>query len=339
MNSIGFDIGATELRISVPGIGIIHEIPSKVAVDRDTLEMLRFGEYAEKWVAKKESKARLVIPFANGIVPELDLAARILSYYRKEIFPDGPVRALLSIPCNLDKAEEEQIVCAVMHAGFADCRLVYSPIAALVGEGHSLEKPYLAVDVGYHTTDIVHLWESEIVSPVSIPTGGYAFTEAICDYILKKHHLHVKIKSAENIKKQIGALWMERECMYLDVLGVSDTGKAAQTRLSTDEMFVALEDPCAKLLSAIHTAISKIPFDAVKETFERGILLGGGGSLLLGMDKMISGITGVKCTYMQKPTRAVSLGLAEILKRLPDDLPPTGYNISGIAVKNCSYLD
>ena len=57
-----------------------------------------------------------------------------------------------------------------------------------------------------------------------------------------------------------------------------DNGELMTVRLSSQEMFEALEEPTAHLLAAVCEAIGEIPSQFVGEIFHRGILLCGGGS-------------------------------------------------------------
>ena len=91
-------------------------------------------------------------------------------------------------------------------------------------------------------------------------------------------------------------------------------GDYCTARISSEEMFEALEEPMAALIEAVCDAITKIPTDCVHEVFDTGILLAGGGALLDGLDKMISGVTGVNATRLGDPEQTVALGLARMLE-------------------------
>ena len=70
----------------------------------------------------------------------------------------------------------------------------------------------------------------------------------------------------------------------------------------------------AALIEGVCDAITKIPTDCVQEVFDTGILLSGGGALLDGLDKMISGVTGVDATRLFDPEETVALGLSRLLE-------------------------
>ena len=124
-------------------------------------------------------------------------------------------------------------------------------------------------------------------------------------------------------------MWIHREERHVDLRGRDlVSGESVPLRVTSHEMFDALEEPMAALLAAICEAISQIPTRYVADIFHRGILLCGGGSLLDGLDKMISGVTGVGARVVQNPTDVVGLGLGRILSELPTSMKNEKLNIS-----------
>ena len=71
----------------------------------------------------------------------------------------------------------------------------------------------------------------------------------------------------------------------------------------------------AVLVEGICDAITKIPPDYVREIFDTGILLSGGGSLLEGIDLMISGVTGINTARLHDPINTTARGLSILAAR------------------------
>jgi rod shape-determining protein MreB len=95
-------------------------------------------------------------------------------------------------------------------------------------------------------------------------------------------------------------------------------------------MYRALEEPTAAILEAICIAITHVPSKHTFEVFSNGILLAGGGALLQGLDRMISGVTGVKTVKAQNPITAVCKGLDRILATLGDRAIGSVRNLSAL---------
>ena len=334
---IGIDFGATELRVGVHGKGIVWRAPSVVAFDKETDKVLNFGEIAYETAARYPGVSTSH-PFRDGILADPELARRVLCHCKSLTYPAAEnVRALLSVPCSLSEEQEGSIAELLAQSGFSEAYLLYSPIAALIGCGFSLEKNYMSINIGSSTTDLVVLAEGEIVERISIPVGGDAFCEAIRNYIKGKYYFGINFRSAEKIKREIGTVWLDGEKRSAEVQGL-DVNKAWHTvSVSSDEMFTALEEPCSAILEAVCNAAAKIPLDDFESALESGILLTGGGAYLSGLKQIIEGITGFRCTVPRNPEDAVVLGLAGVLPELPRKM--SGPNISTVAVKSYSFRD
>lgn len=334
---LGIDFGASELRVSVHGKGIVWRSPSVVAFDRGTKELLNFGDVAYETAARYRNVST-THPFRDGLLASPELARRVLARCLHATFPgEENVRALLSVPCSLTEDQEGSLVELMAQAGFRESYLIYSPVAALVGCGFSLEKPYVSVNIGSSTTDIAVLAEGEITERVSIEVGGDAFCAAIRSYIMKKKRLRINFRIAEEIKRQIGTVWVDGERRHTKTMGLDTEDNWQELNLSSDEMFAAFEEPCAAILEAVCSAAAKIPLDDVEGVFKAGILLTGGGAYLHGMKQMIEGITGFNCLVPKAPEDTVAYGLAALLPELPRKIP--GYNASTIAVKSFSFRE
>ncbi|MBP3437530.1 MAG: rod shape-determining protein [Clostridia bacterium] len=336
---IGIDFGSYMIRANASMGGNVLCEPAMVAVDRTTGEEVKFGNAAKRLISESSGAFSPQYPFVEGVFANAPLAERVLTWCHTQNFPmDGDVRALLSIPCGFTPEEESEFAEIVYRAGYRECYCVYSPIAALIGSGYSMEKSYIAVDIGCYTTDVVIISEGELVNRFCIDKAGYAFTQAIASYIRRKNRLGVGYQMAEDIKRKIGTVWVEGERRQMEIVGRASDNSMHRTVISSDEMFEALEEPCAAVLEVVCEALSKIPTESVKEAFKNGIILSGGGALLEGIDRMIYGVTGVKCHRVSNPEFAVVNGLEKILTKLPEQIH-NGPNVSSIALKTNSYLD
>ena len=265
------------------------------------------------------------------------IASEFLTAARKRVYGDAEdVRLLLAISCGLSDEEEYAVAELGHRAGYAEVFLVYSPVAALVGGGCSLEDTFLAVDIGSLFTDIAVVSDGTLLYRALHSASGRAFNDAIAAYVINKHQLKLHYSEAEKIKKTIGTVWSNEQERTVTVVGTDARGAVNRLDISSDEMFTALEDPCAELLDAIHTAAVRVPMEAVAGLVKTGILLFGGGAKLHGLPQMISGITGFRTTLAKHPEDAVAEGLSMILPTLPERISVP--NVSAIACKTNSYL-
>lgn len=339
MKTLAIDFGTSEFRVSVPEQGIVNRQPVCVAIDRSDA-VAHIGKDALLKAKCNSTEYRLRYPFRSGwlfgekVAP---IASEFMSRALGHVYGgSSDVRLLFSIPCGLTDEEEYAVAELGHRAGFAEAYLVYSPIAALVGAGYSLENTYFTVNVGASFTDIALVSDGKLLYRASHAVSGSAFDEAIDAYVRERYRLKLRRSEAERVKETIGTVWSDAAGRSIEAVGTDERGGNHRLLLSSEEMFTALEEPCAELLDAIHTAATKVPLDAVAGLMQTGIILCGGGARLHGLPEMISGITGFRTTLVENSADAVAEGLARILPTLPVKLSVP--NVSAIACKTNSYL-
>ena len=87
--------------------------------------------------------------------------------------------------------------------------------------------------------------------------------------------------------------------------------------ISSEDIVGVFEKPLHRLLMAVAVAIKKIPLDQVEAIFNNGILLTGGGSMLYGLDMMMSKVLGIPVRQPQDPIDSVAKGLSSINSKIP----------------------
>lgn len=340
MHELGIDFGSSEFRTALPTQGITIRQPACVATDVTTGAVAYVGNEALLKEKTNPRALRLRYPFFNDWVfgeGNVPLACDFMSRARTQSYADATdVRLLLSIPCGLTDEEEYAVAEMGYRAGYGEAYLVYSPVAALVGAGYSLEHTYLAVNIGTSFTDIALISDGNLLYRASHAVSGRGFNAAIAAYVKNKYRLMLRFSETEKIKKAIGTVWSDEESRTVETVGSDARGSVHRILLSSEEMFTALEEPCAELLDAIHTAAMRVPVEAVAGLMRTGILLFGGGARLRGLPEIISGITGFRTTLVEEPEDAVAKGLGRILPTLPKKLSVP--NVSSIACKTNSYL-
>ncbi len=335
---LGIDLGSSSVVISKPTSGIISKEEAIVAVKRENNALLAIGNEAEKLFShNKSGEVRIVRPLKENIITKEYTQNLIFTALRNEVSEGDSVSALISVPCCLSEVEESALREVASLAGVSETYLVYSPIAALVGGGVTLDRSSLTVNIGAARTDILLICRGRIFHKSTLDVAGDDFDLAIANYINDKYGVRISLRTAEAIKINIGTVWLSSDRKFVDVKGRDARTKEVRTvRISSDEMFTALEEPTSAIVGAVCNAIAKIPTDCVNEVFEKGIMLCGGGSTLDGLDKMIGGITEVRTRLLENPLEVVSLGLSKIIDTMPPKLPRGAINISREYLKNAT---
>ena len=119
----------------------------------------------------------------------------------------------MCVPSGITEIERKAVEEATYQAGAREVFLVEEPIAAAIGAGVDITKPFgnLIVDIGGGTTDIAVISIGGVVVSSTIKVAGDAFDQAIMSYIRKTHSLFIGSDTAEAIKIKIGTAIEEGE--------------------------------------------------------------------------------------------------------------------------------
>jgi rod shape-determining protein MreB len=336
-SELGIDLGSSSIVVSRPGEGIVLGEATIAAVNGEDGTLVALGADAERLLTQSRTNSvKMLRPLRESIITRDYTQKLIKRCIRNSALDTEGVRVLVSIPCNFSEVEESALYELCVQAGASEAYLAYAPLASIVGSGASLGTPSLSVNIGASHTDILLICRGRIFYKSTLGVAGNEFDRAIASYISEKHNVRISMRTAEAIKTGIGTVWMGSDRKFLDIKGKDNLGNIRTVRISSDEMFVALEEPTSAILEAICKAIVKVPSDCVGEVFSRGILLCGGGSTLDGLDKMISGVTGVKATLLKNPKGVTAIGLSKMLENLPKKIATGTFNISREYIKNAT---
>ena len=126
-------------------------------------------------------------------------------------------------------------------------------------------------------------------------------------------------RTAEQIKIEVGAANPELDEPPQDyaVRGRDlVTGIPKEIVVSYTEIAYALDNTISKIEEAILSALEMTPPELSADIYRTGIYLAGGGSMLRGLDKRISGKTKLPVWIAEDPLRAVARGTSIALKNI-----------------------
>ena len=239
-------------------------------------------------------------------------------------------RISICIPSGTTEIERKAVEEATYQAGAREVFLVEEPIAAAIGAGVDVTKPFgnLIVDIGGGTTDVAVISMAGSVVSASVKVAGDNFDQAIMSYVRKNHSLFIGEEAAENIKIKIGTACQEASPRMLEVKGRNViTGLPKVVTLTSEEIRIALKDATNQIVETVHgvlektSVLEKTPPELAADIVDRGIVLTGGGALLHGMDTLIEQKTGVSTLTVQDAMSAVVVGTgkyAEVITRMEE---------------------
>lgn len=319
---IGIDLGTASVLVYVKGRGIVLREPSVVAIEKATGQLLAVGEDARRMLGRTPGNIVAIRPLKDGVISDYRYTEMMLNHFLNKVLGKRlffKPRVMVCIPSGVTEVERRSVEEATLHAGARKTATIEEPIAAAIGAGLDIGRPYgsMVVDIGGGTTDIAVLSLGSSVVSDSIKVAGDKFDDYILRYMRKKHNLLIGERSAEDMKITIGSAFPRKETLYMEITGRNlISGLPKTITVSSDEMVEALEEPVQAILETVHSVLERTPPEISADIFERGIVMTGGGSLLYGIDIRIQQYTRVPCFVAEDAISCVAIGTGLALENV-----------------------
>ncbi len=320
---IGIDLGTASVLVYVKDKGIVIREPSVVAIDKNNGRVMKVGIEAQEMIGRTPGSIVAIKPLKDGVISDYESTEKMLKYFIGKVNMSKlfKPRVIVCVPSGVTEVEQRAVIDATMHAGARSVHIIEEPIAAAIGAGIDIAKPYgsMIVDIGGGTTDIAVISLGGIVTSESIKVAGDEFDEALIKYLRKKYNIAIGDRTAEEIKKQVGSVYFRDETISCTVKGRSLVSGLPQTiTISSEETFEAFEEPVSRICEAIHTVMENTPPELIGDISTRGITLTGGGSLIYGLDKLLQRETGIKVEVAADAISCVAIGTGQSLDHITD---------------------
>ena len=292
-----------------------------VAIDTNNDRILAVGKNAQQMLGRTPGNISAVRPLRDGVISQYDVTLCMIQHFIRSACKNMffPPRVMICIPSGITEVEARAVRDAAREAGAQKVYLIEEPTAAAVGAGLDIYAPNgnMVVDIGGGTTDIAVLALGGVVVSESIKIAGDRFDEAIIRYVRRKYNVQIGERTAEAIKKNIGAVYDHPEAKMVEVKGrCLSQGLPKLITISSKEMIEALAEPITAILDAVCSVIERTPPELLGDIPKNGIVMTGGGSLLYGFDQLITRVTGIKTRVADDAVSCVAIGTGKSLDHL-----------------------
>lgn len=264
-SDIGIDLGTASILVYAKGKGIVLKEPSVVAYDKENNKIRAVGEEARQMIGRTPGNIVAVRPLRQGVISDYEVTEKMLKYFiSKAIGKRAFRKPRISIcaPSGITEVEKKAVEEATYQAGAREVSIIEEPIAAAIGAGIDITRPFgnMIVDIGGGTTDVAVISLGGTVVSTSIKVAGDDFDEAITRYVRKKHNLMIGERTAEDIKIRIGTVYASPQTKNMEVKGRDTiTGLPKSVTLTSEEIREALKDASAQIMETIHSILEKTP--------------------------------------------------------------------------------
>ena len=321
-NDMGIDLGTATTLVYINNQGIVLCEPSVVAIQSGTSNVLAVGEEAKRMLGRTPGNIVAIRPMRNGVIADFEITEAMLRYFIKKVHNSRRLvrpRMVIAIPSGITEVEKRAVKDSALHAGAREVFMIEEPIAAAIGVGLPIQEPSgsMIIDIGGGTTEMAVISLAGVVFSKSIRVAGDEMDEAIINYLKKTYNLMIGERTAEDIKMKIGSAYPLDEELTMDVRGRDlVAGLPKMITVSSEEVREALAEPIAQIVEAIRITLERTPPELSADLMEKGLILAGGGSLLRGLDKLISEETGLPVHIAEDPLTAVALGTGKVLNEI-----------------------
>ena len=333
VTKIGLDLGYANITLSDVTSGIYRE-PSVALISKNTRRIISVGDSAINSEGADQDEGMLVRPFKNGLLFDHRITQSIINNAVKAVLPSDRIRCVLGVPSDFLPKQEKALFGMLNSAGVTDCYSVNRAVAALIGAGYSPLMSVISVNVGAQSTEIAVMHQGVITQTAREAVGGEDFDKAVKQYIYEQGDVNVSLSVARAIKEKLGSVWTGKPEESVEIEGtLSLTGNRVRMNITTEDIVGVFEKPLHKLFMAIAEVVKKIPLDHVEEVFNNGIVLTGGGSMIYGLDMMMSKVLGIVVSQPSNSIDCVAKGLSRINSFIPVKGRSANKNITGLVAK------
>ncbi|HJR07401.1 MAG TPA: rod shape-determining protein [Pyrinomonadaceae bacterium] len=320
-DDLAIDLGTVNTLIYAPERGIVLNEPSAVAIHKYTGEVLAVGAEAYKMVGRAPKDAEVFRPVKGGTIDNFEATEKMLVAFIRRVHGNQNKRShmVIGVPGSSTSLEQRSVRDAARDAKATRVDLVDEGLAAALGAGLSYEdeRAHLIVDIGGGTTNIAIVAGAAVVSSSSLRVAGNAMDDAIREYVRAKYEMQLGERTAEQVKKELGAMRAndeKTEARRMEVVGKELTsGLAKAVEIGSDEVREALEPVLSEIVAGARRAIEDSQPDVTADIYQTGLILTGGGALLEGMAERLQSELRLHVTVADDPLAGVALGAGRLL--------------------------
>ena len=316
---LGIDLGTANTLVCMKGRGIVLRCPSVVAISRATRDVVAIGTKARSMLGKTPEGILAIRPMRDGVIADPDVTAKMLRIFFEQTdaisFFSRP-SVIASVPHGVTEVEKRAVEDAIFEAGARSVALIDEPIAAAIGTGLRVQgvRGSMIVDIGGGTTEVAVISLGGISETSTLRVAGNAFDEAIVTHLRRHRDVLIGTTGAEDLKLGIGSAHPSVDRGEMEICGRNlRTGLGAILHVQSSEIRDALSEHLEQISRTILSTLEQTPPELSSDIYDFGIMLTGGGSMLPGIDRMISERTGLRVTRAKRPLESVANGILRVI--------------------------
>lgn len=316
---IGIDFGSDNVRVYMPGKGVVIDEASVVVFHRETGAMIEVGDRGRELLLADPGSCVPVRPLVFGSIRRHDAALLLMKRMIWRVLGGRGFtkpRVVLTVPSCPSDVEIRAWMTMATEAGARSVMLLEAPMAAAMGADMNVfdARGQMMVDVGAEVTDIGVIAVGEMIVSERVRTGGRAMDAAIQKHIRADKGLVLGDMAAEDVKRRVGVARNGFEPSSAMVHGRDlETGLPRQEAMSTEDVFEAISGKIDEIIEGIRCVLQKVPVEIGSDISSHRIVLAGGTSRLRGLSDAISEGVGLPVRVARDPEFCSIRGIGKFI--------------------------
>ena len=318
--SIGIDLGTSTTLVYVKGRKIVLYEPSVVAFRDNGNKLLAVGKEAKKMIGRTPLGLSTVRPLKEGVIADFDITAEMIRYFIGKVhIPNRLIKPsiLICVPSGVTDVEKRAVSEVAYKCGARKVFLIDETIAAAIGVGLPVFEPMgnMVLDIGGGTSEVAVISLGGIVVSELTQVAGDYINEEIVKYIKRKHNLYIGELTAEEIKLNLSKIDNKEEVRSYEIKGRDKvSGLPKIINMSLDELKEALSESIRIIANIVRVVLEITPPELVSDIMDKGIIMTGGGSMLIGLSELLQQELGIPTFIAPKPVYCVINGIGKIIE-------------------------
>jgi rod shape-determining protein MreB len=322
---LAIDLGTANTVVYLRDRGVVLAEPSVVAIEtiNGVQKVRAVGDDAKLMLGRTPANLRTIRPLRNGVIADLEVAEHMIKHFVTKARANLGTRRMKSpeiaicVPSGSTPVERRAIRDAASNAGARRVWLIEEPMAAAIGAHLPVTEPTgsMVVDIGGGSTEVGVMSVGGMSNCLSERVGGDQMDEAIVSYVRRTHNLHIGEATAERVKKDAGSALVGDDEITITVRGRDAVrGIPREVSITRTDLVEALGGPVAQIIDAVRRALEATAPEIAADILDHGIVMTGGGSLLHGIDTVLSQVTGLPVRVADDPLNCVAVGAGRALE-------------------------
>lgn len=318
-DSMAIDMGSASTLIAVRGRGVVVDEPSVVAVNKQTGEVIAFGNEAHKMQGREARDVTVIAPLVDGVVADFERTRLMLDHFVREArsgLSHFSRRAIMSVISEVTQVEQRALLAAAEEARISRVYMIEEGQAAAIGAGVPLSDEHAAavVDIGGGTTNVAAIISGSIIASRAERIGSGDIDLAIMDRLRRHRGLTIGVQTAERLKLELSsAIEPEDPNKKINVRGRDvQTGSPGAVDITAAEVYTITQPIIRRIAEEVRSMLTELAPEVAGDVYERGLILTGGGAQLEGLSEYLQRELDLVVKVAEDPRFAIVRGLAQL---------------------------